>query len=499
MTTAVNKKSKRSWFCPILVFFLLIPLVLAAVLTVYLAQRFLPDEPVTYEDPVEHFKYGSTGGERNLGFPYWIWQVLPQVCAEHLPGEGYESVGFVFEEGKDLPIGMSKRRQFGIDRVFLNCAACHAATVRTAPDADPLVVVGMGANNLDLMAFQKFMYNCVADRRFTPKQIVPYIQAAGADLDLLDKYAVYPAAVHLMRDGVAGLLGRLRFIHVQPDWGPGRVDTFNSAKALFNFPIEQLHPDELLGAADFPTIWNQAKKKGMQLHWDGNNDSVGERNLNAAFGTGATPRLIDHASIARIQAWNATATPPAFGDHFPIDQELAKKGAPLYKQYCADCHGISGSDFSGRFVGRVVALNSIGTDPYRLHSFTPELAANLGTPYAGTEYRFKHFKKTFGYANAPMDGMWLRAPYLHNGSVPTLWDLLQPADRRPASFWRGNDRYDPVELGFVDDVAEENGRNFFLYDTSIPGNGNGGHEGAAYGTELPDDQKWALIEYLKNF
>ncbi len=495
MSPESAKSPTRNWW-RIAVWVSLLLLLLIGLL---LAQRFMRDEPVSYEDPVEHFKYGSTGGERNLGFPYWIWQVLPEVCGDHLPGEGFESVGMIYEPGKDLPVGMSKRRHLGMDRVFLNCAVCHTSTVRTAIDAEPLLVAGMGANTLDLMAFQKFMHRCVADRRFTPNQVIPRIQAAGADLDLIDRYLVYPLAVHLMRDGVTGLLGRLRFLHIQPDWGPGRVDTFNSAKALFNFPIEDLRPDELLGAADFPTIWNQARKQGMQLHWDGNNDRVEERNLNASFGTGATPRLIDHAAIARIQAWNAAATPPAFADHFAVDQTLAEQGRPLYQHYCADCHGKNGTDFSGAQVGKVVPLQEIGTDPGRLQSFTPELALNLGTPYAGTAYRFRSFRKTFGYANAPMDGLWLRAPYLHNGSVPTMWDLLQPAAQRPKTFWRGNDRYDPRALGFVADQAAENGRDFFLYDTSVPGNSNRGHEGERYGTALSDSQKWALIEYLKTF
>jgi len=493
MKTQHESSQKRNWWR----IGAIISIALFVLFSIYLAERFMRDEAIVYKDPVEHFKYGSTGGERNLGFPYWIWRVLPEICGEYLPGEGFESVGMIYEPGKDLPVGMSKRRHLGMDRVFLNCAVCHTSTLRTSEDAEPLLIAGMGANTLDLMAFQKFMHRCVADRRFTPNQIIPRIQAAGADLDLIDKNIVYPLAVHLMRDGVAGLLGRLRFIHIQPDWGPGRVDTFNSAKALFNYPIENLREDELFGTADFPTIWNQAKKQGMQLHWDGNNDRVEQRNLNASFGTGATPRLIDHDSIARIQAWNATATPPAFSEHFEIDTELAADGKVVYSIYCADCHGASGSDFSGKYVGQVVPLEQIGTDPYRLHSFTPELALNLGTPYAGTDYRFHSFRKTFGYANAPMDGLWLRAPYLHNGSVPTMWDLLQPADKRPKTFWRGNDRYDPLKLGFVDDVPEEKGKQFFVYDTAVKGNSNKGHEGERYGTELADEYKWALIEYLK--
>jgi len=190
---------------------------------------------------------------------------------------------------------------------------------------------------------------------------------------------------------------------------------------------------------------------------------------------------------------------PAFGNYFPVDLIKAQYGATIYKAYCAACHGVNGSDFSGEYVGKVTPLNEIGTDPNRLNSFTPALAENLGTPYAGTPYKFSHFRKTRGYANSPLDGLWLRAPYLHNGSVPTLWDLLQPASQRPTLFYRGNDLYDPVKLGFVSDTAKEGAKSYFAYDTEKPGNSKAGHTGKAYGTELPDDDKWALIEYLKTF
>jgi hypothetical protein len=102
--------------------------------------------------------------------------------------------------------------------------------------------------------------------------------------------------------------------------------------------------------------------------------------------------------------------------------------------------------------------------------------------------------KTDGYVNSPLDGIWLRAPYLHNGSVPTLRDLLKKPDQRPKKFYRGNDVYDWSNVGFKADVAEEQGRKFFEYDTAKTGNRNGGH---LYGTDLLDDEKNALIEYLK--
>jgi hypothetical protein len=83
--------------------------------------------------------------------------------------------------------------------------------------------------------------------------------------------------------------------------------------------------------------------------------------------------------------------------------------------------------------------------------------------------------------------------------VPTLRDLLEVTAKRPREFYRGSDVYDPVKVGFVADVAEEKGRKYFRFDTGIPGNGNTGHEGKYYGTELNADEKDALVEFLKTF
>jgi hypothetical protein len=80
-----------------------------------------------------------------------------------------------------------------------------------------------------------------------------------------------------------------------------------------------------------------------------------------------------------------------------------------------------------------------------------------------------------------------------------LRDLFEPAAKRPASFYRGYDVYDPERVGFVTGVAEENGKKYFKYDTKVPGNGNAGHEGKRYGTELSADEKEAVVEYLKTF
>lgn len=496
-------------------------LVFVAVSALLLVLRFTADRPVAYSDVGEHFKYGSTGGERESGLPYWVFQALPRVCAKHLPG-GYASLGFIYEQGRDLPVGMSKRRHLGMDRTFINCAVCHVSTVRDSAAEKPRLVPGMPANTFNLFEFQKFLFSCAADPAFRKDVVVPEIarlmQERGEHLGILDRHLVYPVAIWLMRERLTMLAGRFGPMLEDTPWGPGRTDTFNPNKVLFNFPLDRIAARERNAAVDFPSIWLQQPRQGMQLHWDGNNIMSEERNKNAAFGTGTTPPTIDLKAIGRIEQWLLTAEPPKFAQ--PIDTALAEQGRPIYAEYCAGCHGASGREFAppggdtsrdclksepndaalyGPYVGRITPIEDVGTDSHRLDSFSYELAVQLGTVYAGYPHRYCHYRKTYGYANAPLDGVWLRAPYLHNGSVPTLRDLLEPADARPKAFYRGDDVYDGSRMGFVHDQPQRDGRRFFLYDTRLPGNSNAGHEGAKYGTLLAPAQKDALVEYLKTF
>ena len=101
--------------------------------------------------------------------------------------------------------------------------------------------------------------------------------------------------------------------------------------------------------------------------------------------------------------------------------------------------------------------------------------------------------KLEGYCSPPLDGIWLRAPYLHNGSVPNLHELLEPEDKRTKVFYRGYDVYDPVNVGFITQGPEAE-RVGWKLDVAERGNGNQGH---TYGTELSVTEKLTLLEYLK--
>jgi mono/diheme cytochrome c family protein len=463
-------------------------------LFLYLVWPSVSNGTVDYPDVGEHFKYGSIGSEPANGIPYWIWKALPELFADKLPGKGYASLGFIQEEGQDRPIGFSSRRVF-IERVSFNCGVCHTGTLRDEPGGTPRIILGMPANTMDLEGYTRFLLECARDERFTADLLMEAIEKVGGHLGFVERYIYRHYAIPQTKAGLLARAAKLTFLARQPDWGPGRVDTFNPYKALqFNFPMDKLPDEEIIGIVDLPSIWLQRQREGMQLHWDGDNSSVEERNKSAALGAGVTPVTIDLPRIKRIEDWLLDFSPPPYP--YAIDRVRAERGKPIYRQYCADCHGENGRHFTGKYIGQVVSVEEVGTDRHRLDSYTYELLSNQNTLYAGYPWRFSKFRKTNGYANMPLDGIWLRAPYLHNGSVPTLRDLLKLPEDRPQSFYRGNDVFDRDNVGFASTVAEIAGRRFFRYDSSLPGNSSGGH---LYGTTLQDAEKDALIEYLKTF
>ena len=306
---------------------LLVVLLLVVSLLVYFYWLFHPDRPVDYSDIQEHFKYGSIGSEPANGIPYWILKVLPRLFPDKLPGKGYASLGFVEEEGRDLPIGFSRRR-VTIDRAWLNCSVCHTGTVRDTPGSKPKIYLGMPANTMNLQALVRFLTACAKDERFTAERMMPEIERIG-DLNFLEALFYRNIVIRRTRDGLLSLDRVVSFFDHQPgDWGPGRVDTFNPYKLVqFNFPVQKLPQDEIVGVSDLPSIWLQRKRVGMELHWDGNNDSVEERNKSAALGAGVTPTTIDIPRIERIEDWLWELAPPGYP--YEIDTQLAARGKPL--------------------------------------------------------------------------------------------------------------------------------------------------------------------------
>ena len=503
-------KRRRRLLLPVaivLALLLLVGIVVAGFGLIF-GKRLLRNSTAVYPNDIEHFEHGSIGADEGSGIPYWVWQALPRLFPEAFDGHlDYRAFGFLYQTDdqgrqKDLPIGISKRDYQGVDLVWFNCAVCHVGTYRTSEGGARVMVPGMPSNNLDLYRFIRFVLDAGADERLSPDRLIPAMQQAGAPLGLIERQVWRYYVIPRVREGLIQRRSRLEpFLVAQAPWGPGRVDTFNPYKLVqMQIPLPAIAPAERNGASDFPSIFLQKPREGMQLHWDGNNTSLAERNLSAALGAGVTPESTDHAAIERVAAWLGELRPPKSPHR--VDAAAAERGRALYMTNCAACHGYQRGDryvFEGELLGKVEPNAKLGTDPGRLDSYTEAFRRRqLAELYAGTPHQFKHFVKTDGYANMPLDGLWLRGPYLHNGSVPTLRDLLAPLARRPVAFLRGSDVIDGRIGGFESpscDPSRPQPRGF-CYNTRLPGNGNGGH---LYGTTLQAAEKNDLIAYLLTF
>lgn len=451
-----------------------------------LVSVFERNEPEVHSDIVEHFKYGSIGAEQRAGIPYEIWRVLPAMFPQHLPdrpGDGYARFGFLFEPGKSRPIGTSLRRR-QIALVGLNCAVCHTGRVRDEENAPARFVLGMPAHQFDLQSYQRFLFACIRDARFNSENVWAAMKKANPSLGVFDAITYKWFVIPRTRQEGERLANDFTWFDSRPPQGPGRVDTFNPYKVLFRF---DMGGDRSVGTADLPSLWNQKIREGAWLHWDGNNSSVTERNKSAAIGAGCSEDSLDLPAMKRVEDWIWNLPAPQFPRE-RIDMNRARAGARVYAAECASCH-----EPGAARNGHVVPANELGTDPERVNSFTASLVEKMNTLGAGRPWKFSHFRKTDGYSAMPLDGVWLRAPYLHNGSVPTLRHLLEAPEKRPPVFYRGHDVYDYADAGFVWNSPAAQAKGFRL-DTEAKGNGRGGH---LYGTRLPEARKRDLLEFLK--
>ncbi|HEX8844305.1 MAG TPA: c-type cytochrome [Pyrinomonadaceae bacterium] len=438
--------------------------------------RKYPD--ISYASAEDHWKHGAIGLSNESRIPYLIWKVIPRMFPEKFPGPGgWASFGFIVEEGNELPVGFSLRH-IGYPAVEANCALCHTGSYRESPESKPKLIYGGPAHEMDLQRFQRFLFEVATDPRFTPENVLNEIRKTD-DLSMMDalvyRYLIIPATIQ----GLAQQKKEYAWQDLRPPQGRGRVDTFNPTK----FNVYHLPDDNSIGTTDLPQVWNQAPRQHLWLHWDGNNNEIVQRNYAAAMAIGARPDTVIPESFKRDTDFLLTLAPPAYP--FEINRDQAKRGEEIFKKNCAECHTPEGARF-----GQV--MPEVGTDRHRVDSFTQQLVEKFHTVKFG-DVLFTAYRKTDGYVATFVDGLWARAPYLHNGSVPTLWDLLQPAAARTKVFHRGYNVYDPKAMGFVS-AGPEAEKSGFRYDTSVPGNSNSGHE---FGMTLSDQDKWDLIEFLK--
>jgi mono/diheme cytochrome c family protein len=455
-------------------------------------QKLLREEPqpawVT-STPDMRFKYGSIGAEHDAGIPYWIFYVLPRMFPEKLPGPGgYASLGVAWEQGQELPIGFTKK-VIGFPRVANNCASCHTASYRKRADENPTFVPAGPNHTLNLQAFFRFVVDCAKDPRFNADEILGEIDLVYK-LPWLDRMIYRYLLIPITKKRLLEREKQFAWVYHKdfPQWGRGRDDAMNLTKYfLIGSPM-----DNSIGPTDMPSVWNLKKykpEKGMLMNLAGDSHDARSVIIDSALGLlAAEPHSMEDflEQVEWLEKYLGNLQAPKYP--FPIAEAKAKAGEVVFAQNCARCH-------ASERTGTRVPVEEVGTDRERLDTWSKQAAidSNRIVRSFGIERPGLVEKEPSGYIAAFLDGIWLRAPYLHNGSVPTLHDLLKPVAERPKVFYRGYDVYDPANVGFVTQGTEAE-RVGTKYNVAERASGNQGHE---YGTELSEPEKEALVEYLK--
>ncbi len=290
--------------------------------------------------------------------------------------------------------------------------------------------------------------------------------------------------------------------------GPGRADSFDS---IWDLLVQHDNLTAMNAPVSIPHLFEYASFHWV--HWDGNSSAVMGRDYAQAIALGADydPKtqhttVLPHNVIALESTAHSLKAPAWPADVLgAIDSAQASQGEELYAQHCLACHREE----------TLTPVDEIGTDPLRAVNFAEleqdgksyaQLLIELGGTVAQQSLEAHGvtaeelapiersadptWRITRAYHTRQLSGIWASPPYLHNGSVPTLWDLLQPASARPVAFPVGRE-LDPEKVGL--DV-EGQGEGAWMFRSETAGNNNSGHE---YGVDLADDEKWALVEYMK--
>lgn len=478
------------------------------------------------DDDHEFFLYGSMCDEF---VPERALLAFEKTYPDLFPGGDLGAYGVIRQGDGLLPVGFSRAQ---IDHLGgqwawgINCASCHTAAVREREGGRMMLIYGpagvfnvrdfIGAVAVAMVRTQDpANLGTFLEHYLDDAEALPYlrhelirrrdaIHAAVAE-DPFGSKGMKPRQLHdilpydldltgtKVRRGddlVPTVRALLRLFHNvracaglpeplvdtgETVPGPGRTDAFGVlAVGLLGATPSASAP------VKYGVLFDLSKRDWV--HWDGNNNNVMGRNIAAVLGLGAPSADKLHLPHLRRQtALTESIRPPIWP--WTVDEAAAERGARHYAAHCASCHDGPQDDSK---------LFDTDTDPNRLLAFKEEYARGFNEwlraqkvpGYADTS---DWVRPTGKYWAAPMGGVWARAPYLHNGSVRTMWELLTPPTARPKTWRRGTTVYDREAMGYADAGS-------FEFDTTKSGNSAAGHD---YGTGLSDTEKRELIEFLK--
>jgi hypothetical protein len=413
------------------------------------------------------FIYLTTGDYLRSGIPLSFFTM----------GFGKNTFSYLNRDGnnKDIPYDYTVvNAPNGEPVVAPNCMQCHAQVF------DGKLIMGLGNSTIDFTHGEKLdPKNAVAAEKLIKNLDPKKYEASEPFLRVVKGIG---GQLHTKVRGVnaADRLAALLASHRDPK-------TFRWSDK----PILEVS-DEVI-PTDVPAWWMLKKKNAMFYNGFGRGDFgrfLMASNLLTVNDTSES-REVD-ARFNDVLAYINSIQPPAYPN--PVNKTLVKQGGILFVQYCSKCHGSYGN--GGKYPNLLIPESDIKTDSllyksnYQSYQFV-DWFNNSWFAMGDHPAKLEPFN---GYIAPPLDGIWITAPYLHNGSVPDLETLLNSKER-PTYWSRDFDHleYDYDKLGWKYSI-KDSAQGTTTYNTTLRGYGNYGH---TYGDKLSNRERKAIIEYLK--
>lgn len=438
----------------------------------------IPKDPQREGDPQAGYAALVGEGYVSCGVPFTAFsQVFGAAPAEYrLPGRN--------DKNKTLPYFYTRfTTTSGVDVVSANCLSCHASFLNGE------LVVGLGDTQNDFTSNNQGFTADLAQAFLTDPAEKEELSKFAGRLKAIGSYTETLVVGVNPADNLAAVL----FAH-------------RDRKTLewFDEPLMDLPPTYVV-PVDVPPWWRMKKKNAMFYVAGGRGDHARIEMTASTLCTDSVEEAqkID-AYFPDVAAFIASIEPPKFP--YPIDAARADQGKKVFESTCSSCHGTYGE--GGEYPNLLVPLATIGTDSLMVTGSTQ--FADIYVDWFNESFygEIAHLAPQQGYVAPPLDGIWATAPFLHNGSVPTLEALLD-SSKRPMYWSRKYDQngvfdasdYDDVAVGwrfttFDHGHAEEKDPTVrkHLYDTTEAGYSNEGH---TFGDGLSAEDRAALMEYLK--
>jgi hypothetical protein len=445
----------------------------------------IPDEPPPPGDVEAGFQALVSNGYISCGIPLSIFPLAQAVLgplADSPPLMGPDGEPFRTGKNADMPYNWNVHERNGVDLVSPNCLQCHAEKINGE------LVIGLGNVTTD--------YTGGGDGGGTD----PF---SGIDLDVI------PGGDELRklfdRQAVVAPYGIMKTVGSNPAVPlTFALAAYKEPETLAWLDEPAFSPPEILFPTDVPPWWRTNKKSSHFYNGMSRGDHRGTMILASMVCTDTNEEAEEIMEyFDDLYAYVRSLEPPAYP--FEIDASQAAIGEVVFTETCSGCHGTYGAtDAEDTYPNLIIPLDVIETDP--AFAGYEENVAALEVWFGKTffaRYSTVVVDDPFrGYTAPPLDGIWATAPFLHNGSVPTIEAVIDPT-QRPV-YWKRVDfdstNFDEERLGWPYETLTygqadaPDAERKHIYDTTLVGHSNAGH---TFGNHLTATERTALIEYLK--